>query len=108
MQKGDTMAEKDNKKIIKINERFSLAYDDNGDKWIIETKISDKGKKTERVYCGYHWHFNTLLQSFVKKRMPEQEAATVKGALKALAAAEKEMTDISEKIGKELDAKWQR
>ena len=102
------MADKYNRKTIKLNDRFSLCYDDRGDKWLVENKISEKGKKYDKVYCGYHWHFNTLLQSFVKKRMPEQEAATVKGALKALVAAEKEMTEIADKLGKELDGKWQK
>lgn len=100
------MAEKDNRKIIKINERFSLAYDDKGDKWVIETGMTKNGKRYERVYCGYHWHFDYLLECFVRKRAPEKDAATVKGALKALADAEKEMLELANSIGKELDEAW--
>ena len=100
------MADKYNRKTIKLNDRFSLCYDDRGDKWLVENKISEKGKKYDKVYCGYHWHFDYLLECFVRTRMPEKEAATIKGALKALADAEQEMIELTKTIGKELDEAW--
>lgn len=91
---------------IKINDRFSLCYDDKGDKWLVKREISKKGKMTETNYCGYHWHFEHLLNCFAKKRLDEKTATTVKGALKALTEVEQEIKALSESIGKALDLKY--
>lgn len=90
---------------IKLTERFDLMIDDTGDKWLVEKSISKAGKSVQKTYCGYHWHFETLLKSFMKKRVDEKEAKTVKGALKALAETEKEMESLAKKIGDKLDEK---
>ena len=92
---------------IKIDDRFDLKYDEMGDKWLVEKGISKKsGKTTQKVYCGYHRHFATLLKAFAKKRLPEHNATSVKGALKALSETEAEMQALGNKIGKVLDEKW--
>lgn len=94
-------------RIITINSRFDLCYDDLGDKWIVEKKITKTGKEARTNYCGYHWHFEHLLNAFCKKRLPEKDAKTVKGALKALTETEQEIQRIAEEIGKVLDGKWE-
>lgn len=93
---------------IYINKRFDLKYDDLGDKWLVEKKITKTGKESTKVYGGYHWHFDTLLKAFCEKRLPEKEATTIKGALKALKETEKEMKTLAEDLGKVLDEKWQQ
>lgn len=93
---------------ITINKRFDLKYDDLGDKWIVEKGISKTGNETQKVFCGYHWHFASLLKSFSKKRLPEKDATTVKGALRAMAEAQADMEKLAEVIGKALDEKWQK
>ena len=92
---------------IRIDDRFDLHYDEMGDKWLVEKGISKKsGKATQKVYCGYHWHFDNLLKSFCKKRLPEYDATSVKGALRAMSETEADMQALADRIGKALDEKW--
>ena len=93
---------------IKINERFSLCYDEMGDKWLVETKVSKNGKASEKNYCGYHWHFEYLLKAFALKKVDEKNAKTVKGALKALAEVEKETEELANQIGEKLDEAYNK
>ena len=94
---------------IKLNDRFDLCYDAQGNKWIEEKKVSqEKGRAYKETYCGYHWHFEHLLNSFVQHRLPEKTATTVKGALKAITEVEKEIQELTKQIGAKLDDKFEK
>lgn len=93
---------------IVINDRFDLSYDNLSNKCLIEKYISEKtNKQAERVYCGYHWHFEHLLNAFKERRLDEKDAATVKGALKALTEVENEIEQLNKQIGEALDKHFQ-
>lgn len=93
------------RKII-LNDRFDLRFDGRGNKWIVD---KDKaGKENEgKTYCGYHWHFGPLLQSFICKVSTEKEPSdgSVEEALKAYAQTEQTLLDLANRIGDELDGK---
>lgn len=92
---------------ILINDRFDLVYDELGNKYLLEKRISkETNKKREEVYCGYHWHFEHLLNCFAQHRLEEKDAATVKGALKAITEVEKEIEQLTKQIGEALDEKF--
>ena len=94
---------------IVINDRFDLSYDNLSNKCLIEKYISKKtNEQAERVYCGYHWHFEHLLNAFKERRLDEKDAATVKGALKALTEVEKEIEELTKEIGAKLDDKFEK
>ena len=93
---------------IVINDRFDLSYDNLSNKCLIEKYISKKtNEQAERVYCGYHWHFEYLLNAFKERRFDEKDAATVKGALKALTEVENEIEELTKQIGAKLDDKFE-
>ena len=94
---------------ILINDRFDLVYDDLGNKYLLEKRISkETNKAKEKVYCGYHWHFEHLLNCFAQHRLDEKDAATVKGALKAITEVEKETKELSKQIGAKLDDEFEK
>ena len=101
--------EKDNK--IIINENYELHYDVQGNKFIYKKYVVKKGKNKGEVvwrnFCGYHWHFSNLLKAFCDKRIAEQDATEVNEFLEKIAYAEKEMQEIADRIGEELDRKFE-
>ncbi len=93
------------RKII-LNDRFDLRFDGLGNKWIVDKAKASK-EKEGRTYCGYHWHFGPLLQSFTNKVSTEKEPSdgSVEEALLAYAQTEQTLLDIANRIGDELDRK---
>ncbi len=93
------------RKII-LNDRFDLRFDGLGNKWIVDKSKAGK-KKEGDTYCGYHWHFGPLLQSFALKVSTEKEPSdgSVEEALLAYAQTEQTLLDIANRIGDELDRK---
>ena len=88
---------------IRLNPEFSLYYDTQGNHYLVKHKLNPKGQEYTEPYCGYHWSFDTLLQSFIKVRLPEKEAKTVKTALQNLAEVQNEVKEFAHQFGQLLD-----
>lgn len=88
---------------IRLNPEFSLMFDSCGNHWLIKTRFTKTGKEYTEAYCGYHWSFALLLKSFVKVRLPEKEAKTVKNLLANIAEVEAEVQELAQEIGRALD-----
>lgn len=94
---------------IEINERFTLAYDDLGNKFLLDMKPRGKnGTINKSAYCGYHLKFEYLLKAFIKKRLPELESKTVKEALENLKQVEDEIYQLAGELGAKLQGTWKR
>lgn len=88
---------------IRLNPEFTLYYDTNGNHYLVKFRLTPKGVEYTDAYCGYHWSFESLLQAFIKVRLPEKEAKTVKAALQNLRDVENEVKELAHQFGQILD-----
>jgi len=88
---------------IRLNPEFSLYYDTCGNHYLVKYRLTPKGVEYSDAYCGYHWSFDYLLQSFIKVKLPEKDAKTVKAALQNLADLQNEVKEFAHQFGQILD-----